>query len=121
MGNGGEPDEKKRRLEDPVGKTARLMDAGDKPKTGITGGWKRVESKSNPGKFYYFNAASGESTESKPPGYLEPRVTWERKESKSAPGEFYYYNRETGASQVDRPAGEVTNDVPIRSKALPKE
>jgi len=78
--------------------------------------WKKLESSSNPGNFYYFNAETNESSIEKPAGFEEEVIHWERITSKSNPGECYYYNRETGQSQADRPpAGTpVKNDLPSK-------
>merc|ERR1711865_1113552 len=81
-----------------------------KAKKGV---WKKLESSSNPGNFYYFNAETGENSAERPADFEEEKAPdWERIESKSNPGECYYYNRETGQSQADRPAVvAVKNDV----------
>lgn len=64
-------------------------------------GWRRVDSRSNPGNFYFFHSASGrtvvEAAEEKLP------FPWEVVQSRSKPGVFYYFNRHTGVSQVERP------------------
>jgi len=90
------------------------------------GSWKRVESTSNPGNFYYFNAESGETSSEKPHDY-EDTLDWERVESKTAKGEYYFYNNATWESQVERPSGvEIRNDDPkaksaSKSKVRPRD
>lgn len=85
-------------------------------------GWKRLESRSCPGNFYYFCAATGESmaplqaeaeattataaamaVASAASERPQPLAAWERIESRSKPGTFYFYNRETGESRLDLP------------------
>merc|ERR1719327_36409 len=64
--------------------------------------WKKMESKTTPGAFYYYNKETGNTSMEKPDDFVE-ETKWQRKESKSNPGEFYYYNTETGESVVDEP------------------
>lgn len=58
--------------------------------------WRRVESRSQPGNFYYFNNVTGENS-------LEPPPPWEKRASRSDPNVYYYWNSLTGATSVERP------------------
>lgn len=69
--------------------------------------WEKRESKSAPGKFYYFNSFTGESVAERPPDYEDPGGLWERVESTSAPGKFYYFNRQTGENSEKKPEGGI--------------
>eukprot|EP00930_Biecheleria_cincta_P013144 TRINITY_DN11875_c0_g1_i2.p1 TRINITY_DN11875_c0_g1~~TRINITY_DN11875_c0_g1_i2.p1 ORF type:complete len:778 (+),score=122.43 TRINITY_DN11875_c0_g1_i2:143-2476(+) len=69
-----------------------LPDVPDVPKSG----WKRMESRSQPGVFYYFNESTGQTS-------VEPPPPWEVKASRSAPGVFYYWNSSTGQTSVEKP------------------
>merc|ERR1711871_91271 len=74
--------------------------------------WKRRESTSNPGKYYYLNTATNE-TEEKPPTVKPP---WVLCESKTKKGQFYYYHEESKESVVDPPvsagpASEVQQNI----------
>jgi len=74
--------------------------------------WRRQESKSNPGKFYYVHKETGETSVEKPSGFVEAPLVWKRIESTSNRGQYYYYNTSTGETQVERPAGvELLSDV----------
>jgi len=64
-------------------------------------GWVRIESRSRPGTFYYYNAATDES-ERFP---LLPKPPWSLVESKVQVGQFYYFNPDTKEMCVDPPAG----------------
>merc|ERR1712008_7550 len=86
------------------------MPASKKAKT--SGKWTKTESKSNPGKYYYVNSETGDTTVDKPADYEEPKPIWSRVESKSNPGQFYYHNSESDKTVLERPAGvEILNDV----------
>jgi len=86
------------------------LPASKKAKT--PGKWTKTESKSNPGKFYYVNSETGDTSVDKPAEYEEKKPVWSRVESKSNPGQFYYHNSETDKTQEERPAGiEILNDV----------
>eukprot|EP00928_Gymnodinium_smaydae_P070600 TRINITY_DN54407_c0_g1_i1.p1 TRINITY_DN54407_c0_g1~~TRINITY_DN54407_c0_g1_i1.p1 ORF type:complete len:936 (-),score=186.79 TRINITY_DN54407_c0_g1_i1:29-2836(-) len=61
--------------------------------------WKRMESKSKPGQFYYFNSLTGVN-EVNPPVVDPP---WKLCQSATKPGQFYYSNMDTGESVVDPP------------------
>eukprot|EP00930_Biecheleria_cincta_P019608 TRINITY_DN1491_c0_g1_i2.p1 TRINITY_DN1491_c0_g1~~TRINITY_DN1491_c0_g1_i2.p1 ORF type:complete len:950 (+),score=159.99 TRINITY_DN1491_c0_g1_i2:177-3026(+) len=67
--------------------------------------WKKLESTTNPGHFYYINAETGESRADAPPGFEEADPVWKRLESSSKPGKYYYHNLETGESRIERPRG----------------
>lgn len=75
----------------------------------IAAAWARVESKSSPGSFYYFNSVTGENRADKPPSSEEAQNGgaghWERLESKSNPGQYYYHNPATGETSVEKPSG----------------
>jgi len=78
--------------------------------------WKRLESSSNPGQFYYMDAESGETRKDMPPNFEAPPPVWERVPSKSSLGEYYFHNSETGESRIERPKGvEILNDKAARS------
>jgi len=67
--------------------------------------WAKIESKSNPGKFYYVNNETKETSVEKPDDFFDPNEKepiWERRLSKTT-GSFYFYNTETGESQSERP------------------
>lgn len=61
-------------------------------------GWVKVPSKSQPGKFWYYNKDTGDKTWDKP-----LPEGWVRKKSKSRPGEYWYYNRVSGQKTRKRP------------------
>mmetsp|Transcript_98924 Transcript_98924/g.285508 ORF Transcript_98924/g.285508 Transcript_98924/m.285508 type:complete len:975 (+) Transcript_98924:130-3054(+) len=63
--------------------------------------WERRESKSNPGKFYFVNTVTGESSVEKP---QDMEDNWEMMISKSS-GKSYYFNHATGESRVEKPEG----------------
>jgi len=73
------------------------------------GVWSRLESNSNPGKYYYYNSVSGETSVDRPPSATalkedqEPGIAWERRESKSKPGNFYYFNPDSGDNEIHPP------------------
>jgi 23S rRNA-/tRNA-specific pseudouridylate synthase len=58
--------------------------------------WIRMESRSQPGVFYYWNEQTGQTNPEPPP-------PWELKQSRSQPGVFYYWNTATGATSVVKP------------------
>mmetsp|Transcript_70776 Transcript_70776/g.153696 ORF Transcript_70776/g.153696 Transcript_70776/m.153696 type:complete len:705 (+) Transcript_70776:127-2241(+) len=60
------------------------------------GGWRRMQSRSATGVFYYFNSVTGETL-------VEPPPPWEKRESRSAPGIFYYFNPLTGVTSAVKP------------------
>lgn len=73
--------------------------------------WVKKESQSNPGKFYYVDSVTGETSIDKPsdlsaengkPLNGGKERQWEKKVSKSS-GKAYYWNAETGESRVDKP------------------
>mmetsp|Transcript_4922 Transcript_4922/g.11150 ORF Transcript_4922/g.11150 Transcript_4922/m.11150 type:complete len:934 (-) Transcript_4922:85-2886(-) len=75
--------------------------------------WKKKESSSNPGNFYWVNTESGETSVEKPDGWEEEKVVWSRVESKSNRGQFYYHNSDTGETRMDRPSGvELLSEAP---------
>eukprot|EP00927_Polykrikos_kofoidii_P054964 TRINITY_DN49291_c0_g1_i1.p1 TRINITY_DN49291_c0_g1~~TRINITY_DN49291_c0_g1_i1.p1 ORF type:complete len:435 (-),score=74.99 TRINITY_DN49291_c0_g1_i1:359-1663(-) len=87
-------------------------------------GWKRVESRGFPGRFYFVHLATGRTalaseatsqlakpTESTSPERVEPVSDnealphgWERRESRRQPGVFYYVHLQSGESRLDRPS-----------------
>jgi len=79
---------------------AAVKKALDEPPPAPAASWKRLESKSHPGKFYYFNSATGEN-ETQPPVVDLP---WKLQESKSHKGQWYYFNEKTSETIVDPPA-----------------
>eukprot|EP00930_Biecheleria_cincta_P001316 TRINITY_DN102450_c0_g1_i1.p1 TRINITY_DN102450_c0_g1~~TRINITY_DN102450_c0_g1_i1.p1 ORF type:complete len:410 (+),score=58.72 TRINITY_DN102450_c0_g1_i1:86-1315(+) len=58
--------------------------------------WSRLESRSKPGTFYYFNSSTGESQ-------MEPPPPWEKRMSRHDSGTYYYWNPMTGETSVDKP------------------
>lgn len=99
-----EMNKKKREREE---KKAEAAESAKRPRI-----WKKLESTSNPGNFYFLDAESGKSTSVQPVDFVDTGPAWERIESKSVQGEFYYFNQETGQSRMDRPRGEIKNDGP---------
>jgi len=83
--------------------------------------WTKVESKSNPGKFYYVNNKTKETSIERPDDFFDPEEkepTWERRLSKTT-GSFYFFNKETGESQSERPENvEVKVDTKAEEKIL---
>lgn len=61
-----------------------------------TSGWKRLESRSKKGVFYYFHAATG-GTQTEPP------PPWEVRESRRNPGVRYYWDPTTQTTSTDKP------------------
>lgn len=59
-------------------------------------GWKRMESRSQPGIYYYWNQATNETQADPPP-------PWEKRESRSQPGLFYYWNPLTNTTDHKKP------------------
>jgi len=59
-------------------------------------GFRRMESRSQPGIFYYFNETTNETR-------VEPPPPWEKKESRSQAGVFYYWNTVTCETSVVKP------------------
>jgi hypothetical protein len=70
--------------------------AAPPPGAASTAGWRRIESRSSKGVFYYFHEQTGATR-------LDPFAPWEKKESRSSPGVFYFWNTVTGATQVELP------------------
>jgi len=67
------------------------------PAAGVgASGWKKMQSRSTPGAFYYWNPATGQTL-------TEPPEPWQKKESRSTPGVFYYFNTLTGQSVFEKP------------------
>eukprot|EP00929_Paragymnodinium_shiwhaense_P119664 TRINITY_DN9154_c0_g1_i2.p1 TRINITY_DN9154_c0_g1~~TRINITY_DN9154_c0_g1_i2.p1 ORF type:complete len:370 (+),score=52.11 TRINITY_DN9154_c0_g1_i2:288-1397(+) len=60
------------------------------------GGWRRVESRSNPGNYYYWHPETGATRE-------EPPLPWEKLASRSQPDVSYYWNPDTGQSMFEKP------------------
>lgn len=60
--------------------------------------WRRVESKTHKGKFYYVNSKTGDTSWTQP-------VVWEKKESTSSPGVFYWQNALTGETSWEAKYG----------------
>mmetsp|Transcript_29887 Transcript_29887/g.82055 ORF Transcript_29887/g.82055 Transcript_29887/m.82055 type:complete len:641 (-) Transcript_29887:68-1990(-) len=59
-------------------------------------GWRRVESRSQAGAYYYFNDLTGEHR-------IEPPEPWERVASRSRPDVYYYWNPLTSETSCDKP------------------
>jgi len=59
-------------------------------------GWKRMESRSQPGIFYYFNNLTGANE-------AEPPAPWELKTSRSNANIVYYWNTQTGETSPGKP------------------
>jgi len=73
--------------------------------------WKKLESESKPGSFYYWNAENGQMVTEQPAEFKESKPVWERIASKTAHGEFYFFNSETGESRQEQPRGaQIKND-----------
>lgn len=62
----------------------------------VTTGWKRRESRSSPGVYYYWHEATGQTS-------AEPPAPWMLRESRSQPGVCYYWNTVTGQTSPDKP------------------
>jgi len=93
-----EPAAKRPRLEVPAGVAGQ---APSTPPAAVTapapkGSWKRIESRTQAGIFYYFNDATGETQ-------VEPPPPWEKRQSRSQQGVFYYWNAATNATSVEKP------------------
>ncbi|CAE8716682.1 unnamed protein product, partial [Polarella glacialis] len=58
--------------------------------------WQRMESRSKPGIFYYWNQLTGVAE-------AEPPPPWEKKQSRSNASVFYYWNTVTSQSSVEKP------------------
>uniref|UniRef100_A0A7S4PTS8 Mitochondrial import inner membrane translocase subunit TIM50 n=1 Tax=Alexandrium monilatum TaxID=311494 RepID=A0A7S4PTS8_9DINO len=58
--------------------------------------WRRVESRTRAGVYYYYNDSTGETQ-------VEPPDPWERRESRTKPGTFYYWNRLSGLTSAEKP------------------
>lgn len=78
--------------------------------------WSRVESKSNPGQFYFHNSETDKTVVERPVGVEilndvgrkgakdeDDGIAWERRESKTKPGNYYYFNPKTGANEIHPP------------------
>eukprot|EP00933_Yihiella_yeosuensis_P045207 TRINITY_DN4053_c2_g2_i6.p1 TRINITY_DN4053_c2_g2~~TRINITY_DN4053_c2_g2_i6.p1 ORF type:complete len:955 (-),score=202.93 TRINITY_DN4053_c2_g2_i6:514-3378(-) len=88
-----------------------LADSDEPPAKRRKKQWKRLESSSNPGTFYYMDAESGDTQPNTPSDFEAPPPQWECIASKSVPGEYYYHNKETGESRAERPKGvPILND-----------
>mmetsp|Transcript_64020 Transcript_64020/g.152671 ORF Transcript_64020/g.152671 Transcript_64020/m.152671 type:complete len:627 (+) Transcript_64020:81-1961(+) len=59
-------------------------------------GWRRMESRKQPGVYYYFKEATGETR-------AEPPEPWEIKRSRNDPNVMYYWNPETGETSGSKP------------------
>jgi len=88
-------------------KKRELEEAGGEPGAKR---WKKLESSSNPGNYYYFNAENGQTLTEQPADFMETESVWARIQSKTVPGEFFYFNSETGESRADRPRGVVVKN-----------
>merc|ERR1712039_1078068 len=87
------------RKEIPAGFTPDAAPASPVPaETSAENPWRRIQSRSSPGTFYYFNELTGESRT-----HTEPPPPWEFRESRSRPGVFYYLNMATMEQSVDPP------------------
>lgn len=103
-------------------KEARTLEEKDRtlePPSKRARTWRRVESASKPGSFYYVDINTGESVPNTPLDYVALPPAWEKIASTSKPGQFYYYNRETGENRTERPVGvEILNDK-VQSSSKP--
>ena len=91
-----------------------------RPKTEMEGDWKMVESRSNPGEFYYRNTVTGHAQWDGP--RLVENSNWIMVESRSTPGEFYYRNTVTGHTQWDGPRlVKNSNWIMVESRSTPGE
>merc|ERR1719242_2644865 len=107
-----EKEKQRKFLEKELDKEEKKQQAEGEAKLARAKRWKKKESKSNPGNFYYLDTETGETHVEKPADFMEEKVVWARVESKSNRGQFYYHNDETGENRVERPVGvEVLNDV----------
>ena len=70
--------------------------AAGQPVTPPKTGWKRMESRSKAGVYYYFNQDTSVTS-------WEPPSPWEKKESRHSSGVFYYWNTVTGATSREKP------------------
>jgi len=59
-------------------------------------GWKRMESRSQVGVFYYWKQSTGETK-------AEPPAPWEKRQSRSQAGVMYYWNPITGQTSAQKP------------------
>lgn len=71
-------------------------------------GWKRLESRRNPGHFYFAHVATGNTVME--PGKTE---TWERRQSRHDPAIFYFVNLATGQTSLDAPFEKDVPKLPI--------
>mmetsp|Transcript_83064 Transcript_83064/g.240360 ORF Transcript_83064/g.240360 Transcript_83064/m.240360 type:complete len:908 (-) Transcript_83064:147-2870(-) len=78
-----------RPMAQPVGQAPGLAPAA-------SSGWKRMESRTSPGIYYYWHPESGQTM-------AEPPPPWEKRESRSKPGTCYYWNTVTGQTEVQKP------------------
>merc|ERR1712008_192164 len=68
-------------------------------------GWKRLESRGHPGRFYFLHAASSRTVIEATHQACAPDLPhgWEQRESRHCPGSFYYVHLETGEVQTVKP------------------
>jgi 23S rRNA-/tRNA-specific pseudouridylate synthase len=98
----GEPALKRPRIEVPANTAHLTPSTPPKALAFLSGqlqkppGFRRMESRSQPGIFYYFNETTNETR-------VEPPPPWEKKESRSQPGVFYYWNSVTCETSVVKP------------------
>ena len=59
-------------------------------------GWRRIESRSCPGCFYYHNCDDGSTS-------IEPPPPWEKRLSKTFSGKEYYFNPQSSVSTWENP------------------
>ena len=78
-------------------------------------GWKRLESRRNPGHFYFAHVATGNTVME--PGKTE---TWERRQSRHDPAIFYFVNLATGQTSLDAPFEKDVSKLPIESSHTTK-
>jgi len=94
--NSAELAAKRHRAEDSAPPRAPTTPPAMRRNTVAHSGWRRIESRSSPGVYYYFNDNTKESS-------VEPPSPWEKIESRSSPGVFYYWNAESKKSSVEEP------------------
>jgi len=98
----GEPPWKKPRIEVPAHVAQQAPSTPPKALAFMQGqvqrppSFRRMESRSQPGVYYYFNEATNETR-------VEPPPPWEKKESRSQAGVFYYWNTVTCETSVVKP------------------
>eukprot|EP00929_Paragymnodinium_shiwhaense_P057209 TRINITY_DN28628_c0_g1_i2.p1 TRINITY_DN28628_c0_g1~~TRINITY_DN28628_c0_g1_i2.p1 ORF type:complete len:460 (-),score=111.58 TRINITY_DN28628_c0_g1_i2:384-1763(-) len=89
---------------------------GARPEAAVAAGaslenWRKLASKSNPGKFYYYNTVTCETRAEPPEGFFDSGAgthgTWKWKESPTMPGVFFYHNLTTATVVKEPPRVEL--------------